>query len=491
MPFNPLTFVRFAAGQYSYRTSDLGGEVQEPSYFNPARGMSLSVGDMIFATVAIGAGAETRRMVVTQTDPMVITRLAGDVDTAVASCALLAPMGFNLNTMVLAGDSRFAGFYNDPSTKLMRQGGNFLRYGLALSGQRMRVEKSFAGSGQRSDQYLSAANMAAILACKSNWLLIPGIVNDIGLNGNSIDYWSVTVKPAIEQWIATGRSVILFTETGSNTYTTAAQKGAVFKYNQQVRDYCRANKNAILFDVAAIVMQPGADMTINPAYSGDGLHIGLVAGAYAVGSRFADLIKQLVPPCDTLSYSVGQVIANGGVQIFSNPLWANTAGGTGSGIMTGVIPAGITGISAPAGSSIVGSVAAGAYGNDLQFALTAGTAGVFKIKCDFITEQEIVGETYFANGEFDVAAGASNFQSCGVHLECNRAGLTTQTEDGFVSTANGNLPSGAYTFVSETERIVIPSGARGWLSAWLVFYFSAAGSATIKNRRFGVWKMQG
>ncbi|MDI4665258.1 SGNH/GDSL hydrolase family protein [Xanthobacter autotrophicus] len=415
--------------------------------------------------------------------------LTDDPDFAAAR---QAAQGYNRSTLVLMGDSRLAGFYNDPNTKLMRQGGNFLRYGLALSGQRMRVEKSFAVAGQRSDQYLAAANVTQALACKSHWLVIYGVANDIGTYGGAVDHFTANIKPVADAWTATGRGVILITETGANSYTgNAANMGAVFKYNRQVRDYCRANRGAILFDAAAVVMDPSQPMTVNPAYSGDGLHIGLVAGAYTLGAKFADLIKQIAPPCDGLIYSAGQVIANGGVQLHPNPLWLTTTGGSGSSIMTGIVPAGITSISAPSGSSITGSVTAGAYGNDLQFAITAGAAGVFKIKCDFATEQEIVGETYYANAEFDVAAGASNFQSCGVHLECNRAGTTTQTEDGFVSTANGNLPSGAYSFISETERLTIPSGSRGWFSAWLVFYFSAAGSATVKVRRFGVWRQQG
>lgn len=398
--------------------------------------------------------------------------------------------GFNRSTLVLAGDSRLAGFFNDPSGKLLRQGGNFLRYGLALSGQRARVEKSFAVSGLRSDQYLSEQNVRDILACKSHWLVIYGVANDIGQLSNTVDHFTVNIKPVADAWTATGRGVILITETGSNAFTTPEARGAAFKYNQQLRDYCRANRGAILFDAAAIVMDPSQPMTVNPAYSGDGLHVGLVAGAYALGKPFADLLAQIVPPFSPLVSSTGQVFANGGVQLHPNPLFLTTTGGTGSGVMTGTVPAGITGISAPAGSSIVGSVAAGAYGNDLQLALTAGAAGVFKVKCDFVAEQEIVGEAYYANAELVVASGATNFQSCGVHLEANRGGVTIQTEDGFVTAAQGNLPSGDYTFVSETERITIASGARGWLSAWLVFYFSAAGSATVKARRWGVWRQQ-
>ncbi|MDI4664727.1 SGNH/GDSL hydrolase family protein [Xanthobacter autotrophicus] len=407
--------------------------------------------------------------------------------------------GYNRNSMVLMGDSRLAGFFTDPSTKLRRSGANFLAMALRLSGQRMRVERSFAVSGQRSDQYLTPENVVQALACNSYWLVIYGVANDIGTYGDAVDHFTANIKPVADAWTATGRGVILITETGANTYaSSAANMGAVFRYNRQVRDYCRANRGAILFDAAAVVMDPSQPMALNPAHSGDGLHIGLMAGAHALGSKFADLIKQIAPPCDGLVYSAGQVFANGGAQLHPNPLWLTTTGGSGysgggtSGTqyMTGTVPLGISKVTAPAGSSIVGSVVAGPYGNDLQLAITAGAAGEVRIVYDFPAEQEIVGETYYANCEYDVAAGATSFQIAGAYLEANRAGVTTVTQDGITDPSSVALPSGNYTFVSETEGLTIASGARGWFSFRFVTYFSAAGSATLNLRRFGVWHRQ-
>ncbi|MFG1383255.1 SGNH/GDSL hydrolase family protein [Xanthobacter versatilis] len=351
MAFNPLALLSRSIGcalepggrslrDWRYATRDTAAAVLAPGYFV---GDGIGIGDTITASVGIGGAVDCLQLAVVGTSPIrVATRTA-----------------YNPGTMVLAGDSRFAQFFNDPSAKLRRFAGNFITQALRMSGQRMRVEKSFAVSGQRSDQYLSAQNVADILACKSQWLMIYGVANDIGQLSNTVDHFTVNIKPVADAWTATGRSVILITETGNNAYTTAEARGAVFKYNRQVRDYCRVNRGAILFDAAAIVMDPSQPMTLNPAYSGDGLHINLVAGGYALGKAFAALIKQLAPPCDGLVYSGGQVFANGGMQLFSNPLWLTTNGGTGSGVMTGTVPAGITGVSAPAGSSIVGSVSAG------------------------------------------------------------------------------------------------------------------------------------
>lgn len=399
-----------------------------------------------------------------------------------------AGKGYNVNSMVLLGDSRLAGFSYDPTARLRRSAANFLAMAFRLTGQRMRVEKSYAVSGLRSDQYLSAQNVADALARSSYWLVLYGVANDIGQRADGADYFAVYIKPVADAWTATGRRIILITETGGNSFTTAAQRGAVYRYNRQVRDYCRENRSAVLFDAAAIVMDPTQPMTINPAYSGDGLHIGLMNGAYALGSKFAALINQIAPPCDGLVYSSGQVFANGGTQLFSNPLWLTTTGGFGSGIMSGTIPAGITDVTAAAGWSVVGSVSAGAYGNDLQLAITAGAAGAVTFTGLIATELEIVGERYYANCEWDLLPGSVNFQFAGPRIDVNRDGVTLVTQDGITDTTAGALAAGTYTFSSETERLVIPSGPRGFMSVRFAAYFSAAGSATLKLRRLGLWR---
>lgn len=418
---------------------------------------------------------------------------------ALAAGSLTAAQGYNLNSMVLMGDSRLAGFHYDPAGKLRKSGANFIAMGLRLSGQRMRCELDLAFSGYRSDQYLSADRVSAALASNSHWLVIYGIANDASQLSDTVDHFMVNIKPVADVWTATGRGVILITETGANNYTTAAQRGAVFRYNRQVRDYCLAKRSAVLFDAAAIVMDPSAVMTVNPAYSADGLHIGLMTGAYTLGSKFADLIKQIAPPCDGLVYSAGQVWVNGATQIFDNPLFLTTTGGSGyssggtSGtqFMTGTVPLGITKVTAPAGSSVVGSVVAGAYGNDLQLAITAGAAGDVNFVMDLANARAILGRTYYANCEWDLVAGHSNFQFAGAYLEANRNSGTKITQDGIVAASSLNMPAGAHTFVSETERLPITAGSGGWFGARFIASFSAAGSATVKLRRFAVWGQQG
>lgn len=433
--------------------------------------------------------------------PALVNITAGTIGGSVAITGGTIAAGVNLpsfdrNSITLLGDSRLAQMYAD-TPRLVRNSFNPLAQALALSGQRMRIGASFAVSGLRSDQYLAAANVSAALASNSYWLMVYGVVNDIGQNGNATDYWSVNIKPVVQAWIGTGREVILMTETGQNAFSgSSANMGAVIKYNRQIRDFCKTTPGARLFDIAALVMQPGTAMTFNANASGDGTHVNLIAGANIAGQALANLFSSIASPCDGLPYSVDQVVANGGVQWHPNPLWLTTSGGsTGftGGTVTGTVPAGITAFGGVAGSSVAVSTAARAdgYGNDLVLNITAAGAGVVKAQMDLsAVATENPGDVFYVNAALSVAAGASNFQWAGMHLQSNRAGTTTFVEDGFTASGNGSLPSGAYSWTSETERLTIASGTRGWLTAYIMCYFSAAGSATVKVGRCGVWRVQ-
>lgn len=395
---------------------------------------------------------------------------------------------YNRNSLVMLGDSRLAQCYVD-AQKRQRTGYNFISQALALCGQRFKIAGNFATSGQRSDQYMSPANVASARATDAHWLLVYGIVNDVSAAGNAVDYWTTYIKPVVQAWTGAGRGVILITETGANNFAAsgAAYMGAVHKYNAQIREYCRARQGVVLFDAAALLMLPGSNMTINSAYSSDGVHIGLMAGANMLGQHFAALLSTLAPPQDRLVSSVDQVYANGGVQWQPNPLFtATTTGGT----ISGTRPTGVGYGSAPGGSSAVGSIVAGDYGNNFELAITAGGAGAYRLSIDLTgVAVESPGDVFYANGLFSVASGATNFQWAGMYLESNRASVTTATRDGYCVAANGALPSGAQSWVSETERLTIQSGARGWLTAYVDFWFAGAGSATVTMSRLGVWRV--
>ncbi len=403
---------------------------------------------------------------------------------------LITAFDTNQNAIACCGDSRLAQQYVDTPVNQRKSAYNMLTIASQLMGQRVKWY-NFAVSGLRSDQYLAASYLNQALATNAHWLMIFGIVNDISLNGSSVDYWTQYVKPACQAWIAQGRSVILLTETGVAAFSgSASNVGAVAKYNRQIRQFCMENPGrAVLIDIAAAVMDPTAVMAFKSNVSGDNVHINLVRGAFMAGQAIADVLTPLIPAYSPLVTTRGEVFANGGVQFFSNPLFTTASGGTGGTGVTGTIPSGITLIIIPTGWSCAVSTAAGAYGNDLVLALTSNAAGVAQVQMD-ISSVESVGDVMYANCEVTVDAASTNFQCASAFLESNRASVTNLAEDGYADSANSFGPAEAKTLTLQTPELTIQAGARGWLTGYLRAYFNGAGSATVRLRRFGVWRKQ-
>jgi len=395
----------------------------------------------------------------------------------------------NLNSIAVLGDSRLAQQFVDTTVKLRKAAYNMLSVASMLMGQRIRWF-NFAVSGLRSDQYLANTYFDQALATNAHWLMVMGIVNDISLNGASVDYWTQYVKPACLAWIAQGRRVILCTETGAASFSgTAANVGAVAKYNRQIRQLCMEQPGEVLVDVAAAVMDPTAVMAFKSNVSGDNVHINLVRGAFMAGQAIADVLTPLIPAFSPLVTTRGEVFANGGVQFFSNPTFQTTTGGTGGTGVTGTIPAGVTAVLIPAGWGCAVSTAAGAYGNDLVLAITSTGSGVARVQMD-ISSAESAGDVMYCNMEATVAASSTNFQAIAAYLESNRASASQQSEDGYCDPSNSFGPAEAKTLTLQTPDMTIAAGARGWLTAYARAYFNGAGSATINIRRVGVWRKQ-
>jgi hypothetical protein len=411
-----------------------------------------------------------------------------------ATRALRQSRGWEQNSIVLIGDSRLAQSYlAHGSTNIARNAANFVTTGLALCGQRVRIAAQLAVSGSTSAQYL-AAGRAAAFATGAKWALICGIVNDIDQSGPEPDYWNLHIKPFVAAWTAQGRQAILMTETGTSAMSSASVRGAVHRYNAQIREFCRSSSNAILFDAAAIVMLPDTAMTLNPAYSSDGVHINKMAGALALGQAFGALMERLAPANGGQVATPDQVFANGAVQWFSNPLWLNASGGSAGGpnvTWSGDVPAGITGSGSTAGATeMAGIVVAGPHGNDLRLDIETAQGGMVQLQLDLTaigTENQ--GDRFYGNAEFELAEGASNFQWAGIYLESRRSGVTRQVDDGVPAVGAGALPPGALRWISETDQLQIDAGTREWLTGYLRFYFSDAGSATIAVRRTGLFRV--
>jgi len=414
-------------------------------------------------------------------------------DMQVAGRSIGSPSGWDINAIATVGDSRLAqAWATQGSTFESRyNAGNFIPWAMAMMGQRIQFPSNFgfAVSGQRSDEYVKQIDGA--LQTNAYWLITGGVLNDIAAFTNTVDYWNVYIKPMVLKWLASGRSAIIQTETGSGTISGAgaASIGAVHKYNRQVMQFCRENSRAICFDVAGTVINPGSSMAFRAGYSSDTTHINMIPGAQALAAAFVTLMQNFIPTNPRLVVFNSENPSNGGLQFFSNPLFQTTTGGTGGTGITGTVPAGITSVSGGATIPTVVSTAAGPYGNDLVLTMTANAAGTLRAVLD-LGALENPGDILYANCEISLDAGSSNVSGLSIHIESNRAGATAYSESPIASTTQGNLPTTLQTYTLESGDLTVQSGTRGWLTPDVRIAFSAAGSAVVRIRRLGVWRRQ-
>lgn len=400
---------------------------------------------------------------------------------------------WNRSALAAIGDSRMAQAYYAKLTYESRATAhNFLPVARALLGGRLVHEAAlnFAQSGFRSDQYTAAEYMNAAKATTAYWLLIGGVVNDIAATADAVDYWTAYVRPAVVDWLATGRGVIVMTETGAdNQASTPAAVLAVNRYNRALRSFAEANDRVLIFDAAKVSRNPTAACGVRASHSGDGVHVNLYDGVMAQAQEFASLIGPYLPRVDPLPDGAGEVYANGGWQWNTNPVFASTTGGATATNITGTVPAGVTGWGGDAAAvAIAVSTSAGTHGNDMVLTCTASAAGRRTLQMELTgVAVESPGDVFRGLCEVSIDAGHSNLRGLPWgHIEANRGGSTYYSASAeSVDNTHEELTGGQAIgpILLDTGPLVIPPGSRGWLMQILRVAFSDAGSATIRVRR--------
>ena len=393
------------------------------------------------------------------------------------------------------GDSRLAGaLVSENATNQTRfWGWHWLTVAQQLLGGRLQIPCTnlTATSGLRSDQFMTETRYQQALASNARWLMVGGVLNDVSQQGNGIsppDYFTSNIKPYLLRWLAMGRGVILMAETGAASINSdAGRAGACALYNTRIRQFAASNPNVVIFDLPAAVNVPGSSFTLNSNYSGDGVHTNLVKGGQAAGLAFANLMSPLIPAEQILPSHAGESYANGQIWQTSNPLFITTTGGTlgSSGITaSGGTPAGITNSATDAGITGTLTTSAGTYGNDLVLALTATAAGSFTIYFNY-ANQPIVGDSYEAVGEIEIASGATNFAGAWIKNEISVGGVALASMSALMDSTHGAMDSTAVVKgVHRTMPQAVPAGTYNYALATFHGQFTGAGSATVKLRRF-------
>jgi type II secretory pathway pseudopilin PulG len=402
----------------------------------------------------------------------------------------------NANHIVIFGTSREqANDYDAPTNKRKSAAGP-MNQAIARMGGRLKVVARYGGSGQRTDQFLSAANLAAAIATDARYAYIGGIVNDVAVDA-TILYFITVVAPACEILIAAGIIPILTTEPGqTNQAGNTAARTAYQRYNNMIRQYVdRKNGQAIVFDLAAIVLDlTTATIAFKANYGSDNTHWNTVLAATVIGKAFAALMLPLVPAVNIRKPFGGELPALG-LQGFANPGFITGTGGTiTASTFTGTAPAGVTstsfGTTAGSGSLAVSANADGS--NDLVVAMTAAAAGNFRVSMDIAAGFDNPGDLIDICAQAEVVTGDSKFSGPYLNLEDRGDSVSDNWSSLY---ADNTLLTGAGFAANEILDHYLPvvvkaKTVRNWFSVSFNHYFNAAGSATVKWRHLAVDKRQ-
>ena len=518
MPYIKLTNPRFAnlTGQLP------GKNFRGVSFVNgvSATDLPLAVADKIAAQlsgtmlcnaagVVSGPAGSLNRLPTSIVPERAVPRAESEVpslsETAIAEmiAANIAPLTKrNANRFVIFGDSRMAQYWSDSASAVALPSGksqqfrtnalHFLAQANARLGQRMRLVKSYARSGFRTDEYLTDANIESAIATDARWAFMYGIVNDAGQGFPKGDVFDNFVKPAVERLITAGISVVLFTEPGAEGFSAnAASRAGVYAYNQKLRQYAetRSSGGVYLFDLASLVLrQSVAGIDLIDAMTTDGVHYTVNMGTI-VGRALADFLRPLIPALPIRIASPGE--ASTALQGFSNPGFMNQASAGATPVATGFsgnVPVGTTGISVPAGWTVAGSLVANALGSkDFKLVITASGAGTFYTSHD-LAAWENPGDLIDISAQSEVAGGATGFMGTNLYAQFARSGRNLEMDSLYQLPAGTPAPLAVSEIIDHRIAGECPTGTRSWFTLRLKAHFAAAGSATLLWRNVSVDK---
>lgn len=384
------------------------------------------------------------------------------------------------------GDSRNADVYAN-SIKTLKGANSWFNQANALLGQRMIMTVHLAVSGQRSDQFLSDANIDALIASDIKYALIGGITNDVAYNFAAGEPFPSFYVPKLNRLIAAGIVPVLQTEPGSTAYAASATgRGRIQKHNAQVKAFALSKPygQVLVLDFAPYILDPTStgNIVFKAGYLPDGTHNAVPAASVA-GRLFADLMRDKIPARPARRVMANELPAQG-IQMLSNPGFSvGTAGTVGSGF-SGQVPTGFN-ATCDANITCVSSIVAAADGRKgWKWVITANAGGRVRGVFD-IPAGENPNDVFDAFVNVDVATGCTGLTSPILLSDVNR-----NPGGGAVSTPYGDLYADDQTdygvmlgdraeSLSLHTPVTITNGTRGWWNYELRAKFKTAGAAEI------------
>lgn len=401
-------------------------------------------------------------------------------------------------TFVMMGDSRIASQYNDNTLRRNKNAGNFLNVANTQLGQRMQSVGNFAVAGQRSDQFMVPLSQA--LATKARFLVVFGVVNDLAQNVGAVAAWA-NIRQIIDAGISAGMIVITCTEPGATGFT-AAQIAERNDFNARLYAYAAQKPGLLVLDYAGLVLDPTATSSITfrtqggQSLSYDGTHLAN-SGARVVGTALAGLLAPMIP-----SRPVGQPIdglsQSGTAMLLKNGLFLTTTGGSTAAGITGSVPANWGALRTGAATANVSTQAStnpDGIGNEFVIAATSTAANERIQLSQSVTTGVTFGDVMNAICEVGVDAGSSNMRSVRAYITTWTDGLTVSTQRFDMQPLNSGVSDNknslttAYTDTLAPDPHTVQSGTSfDRVDFTIAVEFSAAGSATVRLRKAGMFK---
>lgn len=417
----------------------------------------------------------------------------------------------NLYGFSIIGDSR-AQDVTVGTNKSGMSGKNWFTWARAFFKGAVFLVDNYGVSGYRSDQYLTNGNLEKAATDFAHTIVFAyPAVNDISqaVAGNYVDKFGRTVTTAnvadlavyniisaAQALVSNGKFVVLFTEPGATTLN-ATGAAIVHEFNRKLRQAVRNTHAVFLYDPTNIIWNPTGSTTLiskKTNFSLDGTHAALLEG-YTVGKDFAtNFLTQFLPKIDMGPVSLSDTIANGTNQIYRNPLFNVTTGGTAGGncTITNSVPDHIT----ISGSGAIGATVtvnptanANGYGNDIQFVCAATSAGDIRIDLNIDNADWDIAGIYEAQVEMDVAAGstAATYQLDLIQI------TNSGTADMYALAAKGlgvGPTTGDTGMVIKTREVGNNAGTSKTSMAYrILINFTGNGALTFTLRRPAIYRM--
>lgn len=395
------------------------------------------------------------------------------------------------NRMAIAGDSRAAAAFIDPS-KRIAGGGSGIQWAIALSQQRVSIAGAFGVSGLRTDQIL-ATQLAPALATNAGLLYIYAGLNDIGMDyptqATSGAAAAANLITMCNEAVRAGMTVILEQEIGSQSIG-AIRQVQVMELRQRLREYAERTPRVYLHDGAPTLLDQDASTTVmafRTGYSYDGVHLNN-RGGYYHGKSLLSLINAVVPPRYASVYNTFETPSQGRWQLLPNPLYVPSSGGSVGAGITGTVPASCNVARSGAATATV-SVAADpdGFGNNVSMACTFTAAGeIVRLGQDVAIANWSPGDVIEGGALVQVSAPVG-FSGAAALLQVNGDSVSYDNAAVFPIDANASQKTGpdeGYTALLVTQPFTVPAMvSKGWCTLHVRATAEMAGSVTLKVLR--------